>query len=237
MKRSIGAERLTAASAVAAAVLAVAACAPPVSPVRSAAPTRNASFTGNAAPSSVPASALTGNVAPSSAPGSAPARAATPARPVTVQTAGLKGAGLKGAGVGGAAGRCRTEALAARVGRVDAGAGQRYAPLVFTNTSGKTCWVYGFVGLIMIDGSGDALRTRTRRESVKPRRITLRPGASAHARLHWNQVPGGNHPCVTSARLMIIPPDEVAHLEIPFRATVCGDGRLDVTPMAPGTRL
>ncbi|GAA4210443.1 hypothetical protein GCM10022252_78270 [Streptosporangium oxazolinicum] len=216
MKRSLGAKRLTAASAVAAAMLtAVAACAPPVSSVRSATPIQNAPLTGNTTPSPVPSSA--------------PARAATFTRPAaTVQTASLSGADVGGAG------RCRTEALAARVGRVKVEAGQWYAPLAFTNTSGKTCWVYGFVGLIMIDGNGDALRTRTRRDSVRPHRITLLPRASAHAGVHWTQVPGGNRPCPTSARLMIIPPDEVAHLEIPFRATVCGDGHLLVTPMAPG---
>ncbi|MEW9534519.1 DUF4232 domain-containing protein [Microbispora sp. NPDC049125] len=134
--------------------------------------------------------------------------------------------------------RCRTTGLRAKTGAQDAGAGQRYAALVLTNTSSKTCWVYGFVGLIMIDGHGDALRTRTRRESVTPHRVTLRPGASAHARLHWTVVPGGSETtCPASARLMIIPPDEVAHLEIPFKAAVCGDGRIDVTPMAPGVSL
>ncbi len=134
--------------------------------------------------------------------------------------------------------RCRTDALSARIGTADAGAGQRYAPLVLTNTGSRPCWVYGFTGLIMIDGNGDALRTRTRRESVQPRRVTLRPGASAHARLHWTVVPTGKETtCPRSARLMIIPPDEVAHLEIPFDAMVCGDGRIDVRPMEPGTRL
>lgn len=212
MKRSIGPGRLAVISAVAAAVLtALAACAPPGLPL---------------------------GERPGNASGDVLDNAPAPTRPtaVTVRAAGLRVTDTV-PGTSAAAARCRTEALAARVGTVNAGAGQRYAPLVFTNRSGRTCWVYGFVGLIMIDGSGDALRTRTRRESVTPRRITLRPGASAHARLHWNQVPGGKHPCVTSARLMIIPPDEVAHLEIPFRTTVCGDGRLDVTPMAPGTRL
>ncbi|MFI6453293.1 DUF4232 domain-containing protein [Streptosporangium amethystogenes] len=210
MKQSIGAGLLAATSALAM-LAAATACAPPVTRDRGAVP----------APGGAPASF-------SPARGAAPA----PAHPaVAVQAAGLR------ADSGTAAGRCRTEALAARVGRVDAGAGQRYAPLVFTNTSARTCWVYGFVGLIMIDGSGDAMRTRTRRESVQPRRITLRPGASAHARLHWSQVPGGGRSCPASARLMIIPPDEVAHLEIPFRAVVCDDGRLDVTPMASGARL
>ncbi|MEV4097329.1 DUF4232 domain-containing protein [Streptosporangium saharense] len=138
----------------------------------------------------------------------------------------------------GTAGRCRTGGLRASVGRVDAGAGQRYAPLVLTNTSGKSCWVYGFVGLVMFDAKGDALRTRVRRESVPAHRVTLRPGASAHARLHWATVPSGRETsCPSAARLMIIPPDEVAHLEIPFTGTVCGDGRLDVTPMTSGARL
>ncbi|SIR38416.1 Protein of unknown function [Microbispora rosea] len=134
--------------------------------------------------------------------------------------------------------RCRTTGLRARVGRQDPGAGNRYAPLVLTNTSGKTCWVYGFVGLVLIDGRGDVLRTRTRRESVTPHRVTLRPGASAHARLHWTVVPSGHETrCPASARLMIIPPDEVAHLEVPFSTTVCDDGRIDARPMAPGAGL
>ncbi|MEU6414503.1 DUF4232 domain-containing protein [Microbispora sp. NPDC046933] len=134
--------------------------------------------------------------------------------------------------------RCRTTGLRARVGRQDAAAGNRYAPLVLANTSAKTCWVYGFVGLVLIDGRGDVLRTRTRRESVTPHRVTLRPGASAHARLHWTVVPSGPETrCPASARLMIIPPDEVAHLEVPFAATVCDDGRIDTRPMAPGASL
>ncbi|GAA4236797.1 hypothetical protein GCM10023075_60410 [Streptosporangium album] len=137
-----------------------------------------------------------------------------------------------------AVGRCLTGALAARMGPMDAGAGQRYAPLVITNRSAQTCWVYGFAGLIMIDRNGDALRTRTRREKVQPHRVTLRPGAGAHARIHWTQVPTGDETrCPVSARLMVVPPDEVAHLEIPFTATVCDDGRLDLTPLSPGTRL
>ncbi|MEV4184746.1 DUF4232 domain-containing protein [Streptosporangium canum] len=172
-------------------------------------------------------------------------RSVTPAAGALAQVAGvdtrLAGSTAAGSGSSGAetaVERCRTGALAARVGAVDAGAGQRYAPLVVTNRSARTCWVYGFVGLIMIDRNGDALRTRTRRESVQPHRVTLRPGAGAHARLHWTEVPSGRETrCPAAARLMIIPPDEVAHLEIPFTAAVCDDGRLDITPMAPGTRL
>ncbi|WP_431931191.1 DUF4232 domain-containing protein [Nonomuraea jabiensis] len=131
--------------------------------------------------------------------------------------------------------RCRTDALSAHLGRQDPGAGNVYAPLVLTNTSARTCWVYGFVGLVMFDGNGDALRTRVRRENVRPRRVVLKPNASAHARLHWVMVEtGAEKRCPTSARLMIIPPDEVAHLEIPFTARACDEGRIDVRPLAPG---
>ncbi|MER5421728.1 DUF4232 domain-containing protein [Streptosporangium roseum] len=221
MKRSNSAGRLTALSTVMAGVLmASAACGSPASPERSVTP---------AAEGALPRIA------------SVNARLADADAKVTgvdARPAGSKAAGGGSSGAGTAVERCRTGALAARVGAVDAGAGQRYAPLVVTNRSARACWVYGFVGLIMIDRNGDALRTRTRRENVQPRRVTLRPGAGAHARIHWTEVRSGRETrCPASARLMIIPPDEVAHLEIPFTAAVCDDGRLDITPMAPGTRL
>ncbi|MFC4585298.1 DUF4232 domain-containing protein [Sphaerisporangium corydalis] len=138
-----------------------------------------------------------------------------------------------------AAGRCHSGALAARVSAVDAGAGQRNAALIFINKSKRTCWVYGFSGLIMIDARGDVLRTRTRRDAAKAHRVTLRPGAGAHALVHWTVVPTGRETrCPESARLIILPPDEVGtHLEIPFRAAPCDDGRIDLSPMAPGTRV
>ncbi|MEV4115631.1 DUF4232 domain-containing protein [Nonomuraea sp. NPDC049695] len=131
-----------------------------------------------------------------------------------------------------AAQRCVTGQLKASLGRIDPGAGQRNTDLLLTNRSARTCSVYGFVGLIMIDGKGDALRTRVRRNGVTPHRVTLKPGHSAKAGLHWGVIEtGGEKTCPTAARLMIIPPDETAHLEIPFNAQVCDDGRIDVAPL------
>ncbi|WP_433431911.1 DUF4232 domain-containing protein [Nonomuraea sp. CA-141351] len=166
--------------------------------------------------------------------GGAAARAVTA---VGAQGAMATNAGLSTRGEGAAAKRCRTDALTAHLGREDPGAGNVYAPLVLTNTSAQTCWVYGFPGLVMFDGNGDALRTRVRRESVRPDRVVLKPKASAYARLHWVMVETGSEGrCPVSARLMIIPPDETAHLEIPFRATVCDTGRIDVRPFASRVR-
>lgn len=231
MKRSSDAGRLTALSTVMAGVLmASAACGSPASSERSVTP---------AAEGALPRIASVNvRLADAKVAGVDTRLTDAKAAGVDARLAGSKAAGSGSSGAGTAVERCRTGALAARVGTVDAGAGQRYAPLVVTNRSARACWVYGFVGLIMIDRNGDALRTRTRRESVQPHRVTLRPGAGAHARIHWTEVRSGRETrCPAAARLMIIPPDEVAHLEIPFTAAVCDDGRLDITPMAPGTRL
>src|SRR5690349_22861905 len=94
----------------------------------------------------------------------------SPATDVQLGSAGVRVRTASSSTVEAAAKRCSTGGFKARVGAVSAGAGQRYAPLVLTNTSTKTCWVYGFVGLIMFDGKGDALRTRVRRENVRPQR-------------------------------------------------------------------
>ncbi|MER5319459.1 DUF4232 domain-containing protein [Streptosporangium roseum] len=232
MKRSSGVRRFAALSTVMAGVLmASAACGSPASSERSITPAAGA-LPQVAGVDTRPAGSKAAGV------NARLADAGSKVAGVDTRPAGSKAADSGSSGAGTAVERCRTGALAARVGAVDAGAGQRYAPLVVTNRSARACWVYGFVGLIMIDRNGDALRTRTRRESVQPRRVTLRPGAGAHARIHWTEVRSGRETrCPASAQLMIIPPDEVAHLEIPFTATVCDDGRLDITPMAPGTRL
>ncbi|MER6947200.1 DUF4232 domain-containing protein [Nonomuraea sp. NPDC000554] len=130
--------------------------------------------------------------------------------------------------------RCTASRLQVRLDRVDPGAGNRYAPLVFTNRSGASCTLYGHPGLVMIDGKGDALRTRVRRGTEAERELTLKPGASARATLHWTVVEtGAEKTCPTATRLLVIPPDERSYLTIGFPAgRVCDDGRLDVTPLS-----
>ncbi|MEV7969251.1 DUF4232 domain-containing protein [Sphaerisporangium sp. NPDC088356] len=232
MKPSNDARRLALVSAVVAGVVTVSAACGPASSVSSA--TSATSGQEPAAPARTAAS-VTGAATTGSAVASRGVRAAGSSAESAGSSVGSAGSAAGSA----AARRCHTGSLAARVGAVGPGAGQRYAPLVLTNTSAKTCWVYGYVGLIMIDGRGDVLRTRTRRDGTPLRRITLRPGAGAYAKMHWTVVPTGRETrCPESARLIILPPDEVdAHLEIPFNAAPCDDGRIDVSPMAAGTHL
>ncbi|HUR01197.1 MAG TPA: DUF4232 domain-containing protein [Nonomuraea sp.] len=133
----------------------------------------------------------------------------------------------------GAPGRCSAGQLQVRLGTVDAGAGNRYGPLVFTNRSRAACTLRGYPGLVMIDKRGDALRTRVRRTPGAQPKVTLRPGGSARAVLHWTVVESGTETtCPGATRLLVIPPDERTHTEIAFPADrVCDHGRLDVTPI------
>ncbi|MEU8325401.1 DUF4232 domain-containing protein [Nonomuraea sp. NPDC048881] len=130
--------------------------------------------------------------------------------------------------------RCSAAQLQVRLGTIDAGAGNRNAPLVFTNSSRTACTLYGHPGLIMIDKQGDTLRTRVRRTAGPKHRVTVKPGGSARTTLHWTVVEtGAETACPSPARLLVIPPDERSYLNVPFDAgQVCDGGRLDVTPLA-----
>ena len=98
---------------------------------------------------------------------------------------------------------CRTADLSARLGRIDAGAGQRYETLTLTNVSRHTCHTYGYVGMLFLDGHGRALPTDVVRDhSRAPHRVVLAPGARAATTLHWSVIPGSSDPhgaCGTGA--------------------------------------
>jgi hypothetical protein len=119
------------------------------------------------------------------------------------------------------------------VGRIEPAAGNRYAPLALTNVSRRTCWTRGFVGLIMIDSSKDVMATRVRRDGTAGSRVVLRPGKKAVAQLHWGAVETGTETtCPTPGRLLVIPPDERAFLDIRFKADrVCDHGLINVGPL------
>ncbi|MFI6323760.1 DUF4232 domain-containing protein [Nonomuraea sp. NPDC050556] len=131
-----------------------------------------------------------------------------------------------------AATRCGAPALKASVGRIDAGAGQRHAPLTLKNVSSRTCSLRGYPGLIMLDSHGDALRTRVGRDGGSAHRVTLKPGQRATALLHWTTVEtGSERTCPDAAKLLVIPPDDYGYLVTAFPADhVCDQGRLGVTP-------
>ncbi|MER7014000.1 DUF4232 domain-containing protein [Saccharopolyspora sp. NPDC000359] len=132
--------------------------------------------------------------------------------------------------------RCHTSMLTGSMQNPDAGAGQRYAELTLTNSSGETCTLYGYGGLQLVDASGHPLPTDAKRTpNPGPSLITLAPGESASATLHWTAVPHEGEPtdgpCApTPSRLEVIPPDETDPLAVTWNAgPVCGFGTIDGT--------
>ncbi|MFC9463475.1 DUF4232 domain-containing protein [Streptomyces coelicoflavus] len=115
-------------------------------------------------------------------------------------------------------GRCHTSELRAAVGRVDPGAGQRNFPVVLTNTSERTCTVYGYPGAAFVDASGKQLGPDPERAPGSPLTVTLTPGASAWAGLSFSSPQISGARTATPAALLVTPPDERAPLKVKWTA-------------------
>ncbi|WP_240203081.1 DUF4232 domain-containing protein [Streptomyces actuosus] len=137
-------------------------------------------------------------------------------------------------------GRCHTSELSASVGRNDPGAGQENFPVVLTNTSSRTCTVYGFPGAAFVDAAGHQLGPDPLRESAStPRAVTLAPGGSAWAGLRYSNPQISGARTATPAALLVTPPDEREPLKVPWTAGAVPVGgnasSVFVTTFRPGT--
>jgi hypothetical protein len=130
--------------------------------------------------------------------------------------------------------RCHTVGLSARLGFIQGAAGSRFGPLVLENRSHHTCTLYGYIGGQLYGGGGRRLPTRIVRDYSRPvRTVTLAPGRSAFADLHWAAIPsGGATRCPLPRSFAVTPPDERTQLRVRWTAgPVCGHGRIDVRPV------
>jgi hypothetical protein len=130
--------------------------------------------------------------------------------------------------------KCTAKDLKGSVAPLDAAAGNRYAELVVTNKTDRTCTVYGYGGLEFIDGDGKPTPTRlTRQPDPGPTVVTLPPGGAAAKKLHWGVVPSGNEPetgpCEpSSAGMRIIPPDDTQAFIVTYEfGSVCASGHVE----------
>jgi hypothetical protein len=133
--------------------------------------------------------------------------------------------------------RCHTGDLSVRVTGGDGGAGQRYAGVVLTNTSSRTCTVYGYIGVALSGPHGPA-PTDLIRDPGDRRHVTLRPGGAAATSLHWTAVPGGGEGPYCGPRtttLEVTPPDETTQTSVPWSyGGVCQHGELHTVPLVAG---
>ncbi|AIV32534.1 DUF4232 domain-containing protein [Streptomyces sp. MPA0124] len=136
-------------------------------------------------------------------------------------------------------GRCHTSELRASVGRVDPGAGQRNFPVVLTNTSERTCSVYGYPGAAFVDASGKQLGPDPERAPGSPRTVTLTPGESAWSGLSFSSPQISGARTAAPAVLLVTPPDEREPLKVKWTAgevPVGGnESSVSVTALSPGT--
>ncbi len=160
--------------------------------------------------------------------GTAPAATAAPS-----DTAGSASASAR------TDGRCHTSELRAAVGRVDPGAGQRNFPIVLTNTSDRTCTLYGYPGAAFVDASGEQLGPDPERAPASPATVTLAPGKSAWAGLSFSSPQISGARTATPAALLVTPPDEHDPIEVKWTAgevPVGGDeSSVSLTALEAGT--
>jgi hypothetical protein len=137
--------------------------------------------------------------------------------------------------------RCHTGDLALALGPVSPGAGQRYVTAVLTNRSSHACWTYGYIGMRLVDGTGRPVPTElVRQPSPAPAMVSLAPGGTVYAVLHWTVVQAVDEtatPCEpVAASVQVTPPDETTQLVVGWAyGPVCQHGRIDVGALAPGT--
>src|SRR3954454_16344813 len=84
-----------------------------------------------------------------------------------------------------ASAQCSTADLSAQLKPGSPGAGQRYATVVLTNTSGSTCTVGGYGGVGLLGAPRQGVPTDLRRlASPSPTTLTVNPGGSVRSLMH-----------------------------------------------------
>jgi len=135
---------------------------------------------------------------------------------------------------------CATSQLAAEISEPDAGAGQRNADVTFTNNGGAPCTMFGYVGLQLLDGSGDDIPTDVVRGPGPNDLVTLNPGGQASTTLQWSAIASGNEPddgpCEANpAQIEITSPNATSSLTQPWNnGPVCGQGEINTVPVVAG---
>lgn len=179
-----------------------------------------------------------------------PAAAPTVTKTVTVTptSPGSAGGGTQqpsptGTGSGGP-GACPASALHLSIGNGNGAAGSVYYPIVFTNSSGSPCTLFGFPGVSFVTGqNGSQIGDAATRQSDKPvQTVTLAPGGVAHATLQVVQAlnfPAAKCQPVNAHFLKIFPPNQTDAVILSFSAKACaatGQGVtvLNVAPVQPG---
>lgn len=113
--------------------------------------------------------------------------------------------------------RCHTSDLSAALG-AKSGTGQTTVPVVYTNTSGHTCTMYGFGGVDLHgpqDPTYGSVYSLPRRQAA-PLKVTLAPGGHAHVTITYllNRGQAARSRPWRPTYLLVTPPDETTSLRV-----------------------
>jgi hypothetical protein len=149
--------------------------------------------------------------------------AATGAAALALTAASATGAGAASQAV---APECATSALEVWIGLGggESAAGSTYYPLEFSNTSHRTCDLYGFPGVSAVRGSKQAGSAAARDHAFAPRTVVLAPGGTAHALLQIANAgvfSGAACKPVQADALRVYPPDRRTATLVPFSFEAC----------------
>ena len=121
---------------------------------------------------------------------------------------------------------CATSGLNVTLGTPSGYAGGTYQPIVFTNTSGATCTLYGYPGVSLVSGPPyTQIGLAAKRASTVPVKVvTLATGASANAVLQIvDALNFGSATCspTKGAFLRIYPPSQTVPVYLANQSEVC----------------
>jgi Protein of unknown function (DUF4232) len=137
---------------------------------------------------------------------------------------------------------CATAILKGTLGPGSAAAGSSYYPIVFANTSGSACTLYGYPGVSFVSASGSQVGAPATEDPVYSRQlVTLAAGGTAHAELRV--AAAQNYPTSTCSpvavnELRVYPPGQTSSLFVPITSTACASTSvqiLDVQTVQPGS--
>jgi hypothetical protein len=121
---------------------------------------------------------------------------------------------------------CATSGLSVKLGAGNGAAGSTYIPIVFTNTTGSSCSLFGYPGVSFVAGQGGSqIGSAAQRDTTQPAQdIVVAAGGVAHATLRVVQA--ANFPVAackptTATELKIFPPGQTDALFLAFSAKTC----------------
>jgi hypothetical protein len=143
------------------------------------------------------------------------------------------------AGSGGGAPACTTGDLKTATGDGGGGAaGSFYSVIDFTNTSSASCTLYGYPGVSLQGASAQIGAAATRTLTPGPGLVTLAPGATGHATLRMVDAtvyPASECGLVTSAALLVYPPNQTQSVRIPFQGQGCSNSAVKILAVSAVT--